>query len=486
MKRHNVILESSIEPEDKNVLWLHGKKLKKFGKAGWEDIIEGSVITTDRIENGAVTTHKIATNAFDSTLSKSEKIAPADVVGNKITTLDEKVDALALGKFYGYFPDSTSFPSDVSIPGYAYVRLDNSYKIWNFNGESWSDSGVSIDENDVIITTDRIEDGAVTIGKLEPSIQSLITNISKNASFAGIATPTTNPGTPDGPVFYIASTAGNYSNFGGIEISQNELAILYKLSNSWSSHIIQLGAEVIFDVSARFPTGGTDGTDNYTIETAIAAVPSNLRKIVRYLTFKISDTDRELWQFSTNYTAAKFENAQSWCKMRPSMYHEVEYKDNINSIRNSVPVGERISGLIIHYTTPESKDKYEMYVGENNAINADFWENFVPIYVASQIDDKIYYNTTPMFVKGDFANAIKELYIDKYEEGAIYQIKRLVISDSRPNGLIWINKQGDSTDYSVVNNNNLGGVDGGIVEVKSKDGLFHAYLIIDWSKITYG
>lgn len=169
MKRHNVILEGNVEPKDKNVLWLQGNKLKKFGNTGWEDIIEGGVVTTDRIENGAVTTDKIATNAFDSTLSKSEKIAPANIVGNKITMLDEKVDALALGKFYGYFPDSTSFPTDVSIPGYAYVRLDNSYKIWNFSGESWSDSGVSIDENDVIITTDRIADGAVTTEKIATS-----------------------------------------------------------------------------------------------------------------------------------------------------------------------------------------------------------------------------------------------------------------------------------------------------------------------------
>ena len=169
MKRHNVILESNVESKDNNVLWLQGNKLKKFGNTGWENIVEGDVVTTDRIENGAVTTEKIATNAFDSTLSKSEKIAPANIVGNKITTLNEKVDALALGKFYGYFPDSSSFPTDVSIPVYAYVSLNNSYEIWNFSGESWSDSGVSIDENDVIITTDRIEDGAVTLEKIATS-----------------------------------------------------------------------------------------------------------------------------------------------------------------------------------------------------------------------------------------------------------------------------------------------------------------------------
>ena len=107
-----------------------------------------ALITTDRIEDGAITTEKIATSAFDSTLSVSGKIAPADVVGGKLTYLNEKIDALSLGAFYGYFPDSASLPTDVTTLGYAYVGLDNPFKIWNFNGESWSDSGTSIDMND--------------------------------------------------------------------------------------------------------------------------------------------------------------------------------------------------------------------------------------------------------------------------------------------------------------------------------------------------
>ena len=49
-------------------------------------------ITTDRIEDGAVTSEKIATTAFDSTLSVSGKIAPADVVGRKLTYLDAKIN----------------------------------------------------------------------------------------------------------------------------------------------------------------------------------------------------------------------------------------------------------------------------------------------------------------------------------------------------------------------------------------------------------
>ncbi len=88
--------------------------------------------------------------------------------------------------------------------------------------------------NTAIINTDRIEDGAVTIGKLEPSIQSLITSISKNASFAGIATPTTNPGTPDGPVFYIAFEPGEYSNF-SVTLTGNGIYIITNTSSTWQA-----------------------------------------------------------------------------------------------------------------------------------------------------------------------------------------------------------------------------------------------------------
>ena len=80
--------------------------------------------------------------------SSWHKVSTGIASQRKLTELKEKVDALALGAFYGYFPDSSSLPVDVTTLGYAYVGLDNPYKIWNFNGESWSDSGTFIDMND--------------------------------------------------------------------------------------------------------------------------------------------------------------------------------------------------------------------------------------------------------------------------------------------------------------------------------------------------
>ena len=49
---------------------------------------------------------------------------------------------------------------------------------------------------------------------LQNALNNIVSTVGENATFAGIATPTTNPGTPDGPIFYFATEAGTYSNFG--------------------------------------------------------------------------------------------------------------------------------------------------------------------------------------------------------------------------------------------------------------------------------
>ena len=51
----------------------------------------------------------------------------------------------------------------------------------------------------------------------------------KNAGYlyAGIATPETNIGTPEAKVFYIANVKGTYTTFGGIEVTEDDVVILY-------------------------------------------------------------------------------------------------------------------------------------------------------------------------------------------------------------------------------------------------------------------
>lgn len=67
-----------------------------------------------------------------------------------------------------------------------------------------------------------------------------IQHLKKTSTFAGIATPTTNPSTPDGPVFYIAGE-GTYANFSNIVIEAGQLGIL-KWNGTWSKEVLEIGA----------------------------------------------------------------------------------------------------------------------------------------------------------------------------------------------------------------------------------------------------
>ena len=82
---------------------------------------------------------------------------------------------------------------------------------------------------DVIKTNGNQE---ITGQVLQNVLNNIISNLGANATFVNIATPSTNPGTPDGPVFYLATQSGTYSNFGGA-IVENEAAILLYNGSTW-------------------------------------------------------------------------------------------------------------------------------------------------------------------------------------------------------------------------------------------------------------
>lgn len=86
---------------------------------------------------------------------------------------------------------------------------------------------------DVIKTNGNQE---ITGRVLQNVLNNIISNLGANATFAGIATPETNPGTPDQNIFYIATENGIYSNFGGITI-QDEVVIFSNKNGSWRKNV---------------------------------------------------------------------------------------------------------------------------------------------------------------------------------------------------------------------------------------------------------
>lgn len=71
----------------------------------------------------------------------------------------------------------------------------------------------------------------ITGDLLQQVLISMITALGAGYQFAGIATPSTNPGTPDERTFYLGA-AGEYPNFGPAVIPSGELAVFY-YDSSW-------------------------------------------------------------------------------------------------------------------------------------------------------------------------------------------------------------------------------------------------------------
>ena len=64
---------------------------------------------------------------------------------------------------------------------------------------------------------------------LNSVLNQMVNILGTGYQFAGVATldPATEPGTPDAKVFYIANGKGTYTNFGGIEVTEDDVVVLY-------------------------------------------------------------------------------------------------------------------------------------------------------------------------------------------------------------------------------------------------------------------
>lgn len=98
--------------------------------------------------------------------------------------------------------------------------------------------------SDVIKTNGNQE---ITGAIMQNVLKTIVSTVGANRTFVGIANKNTNPGTPDGNVFYIAYTAGNYVNFqskaGNLTVNPGELAILYNETTNWGKSVIGMSSD---------------------------------------------------------------------------------------------------------------------------------------------------------------------------------------------------------------------------------------------------
>lgn len=77
----------------------------------------------------------------------------------------------------------------------------------------------------------------ITGALLQQSLLAMINALGSGYQYIGVATPSTDPGTPDQNVFYFAAQSGTYANFGSFTLASGEIAIL-KYNGSWQKETI--------------------------------------------------------------------------------------------------------------------------------------------------------------------------------------------------------------------------------------------------------
>ena len=203
---------------------------------------------------------------------------------------------------------------------------------------------------------------AITGSVLQSVLNNIVSSLGENYQFVGIATTATNPGTPDGNVFYIAGE-GTYVNFSNLVIDIGQLGIL-KWNGTWSKQVLEIGAG-----------GGNMILDwNTDVATTRKQVISKLRKPGMQISYKDPDNG---W-INEQYTGAAVNDAErsndnKWetipnqeellrieGNIGVSFCKEVFYKEKGNTIVNS-------SGSFSSYAYGKTTDYIE--VGEMKSVS---------------------------------------------------------------------------------------------------------------------
>lgn len=118
-------------------------------------------------------------------------------------------------------------------------------------------------------------------------LNTIVSTVGANRTFVGIANENTNPGTPDGNVFYIAYKAGNYVNFqseaSNLTVKPGELAILYNGTNNWDKFVIGMSSDGVIALANTINQINATGRYAYTDTDIVKGSNTGSQKVRTFL-----------------------------------------------------------------------------------------------------------------------------------------------------------------------------------------------------------
>lgn len=127
----------------------------------------------------------------------------------------------------------------------------------------------------------------ITGAKMQVVLNTIVSTVGANRTFVGIANENTNPGTPDGNVFYIAYKAGNYVNFQAVEsnltVKPGELAILYNGTKNWGKFVIGMSSDGVIALANTINQINATGRYAYTDTDIVKGSNTGSQKVRTFL-----------------------------------------------------------------------------------------------------------------------------------------------------------------------------------------------------------
>lgn len=127
----------------------------------------------------------------------------------------------------------------------------------------------------------------ITGAIMQNVLNTIVSTVGANRTFVGIANKDTNPGTPDGNVFYIAYTAGNYVNFqftaDYLTVKPGELAILYNEKTNWGKFVIGMSSDGVIALANATNQINATGRYAYTDTGIVMGSNAGSQKVRTFL-----------------------------------------------------------------------------------------------------------------------------------------------------------------------------------------------------------
>lgn len=178
------------------------------------------------------------------------------------------------------------------------------------------------------------ENNEITGPILQEVLLAMVNSLGVGYQFVGLATPETEPGTPDQNIFYIAGP-GTYPNFDGLEIPVGQIGVM-SYNGEWDSELLEIPSDFInVNSLAVHPSAYSNRA------AAIADVPSSARKAGLVITYM---TD-EKWVVEQYIGASWTADDANWKAIKESdikMYSTLE--PGFHVVDNNRKIGLRIDG----------------------------------------------------------------------------------------------------------------------------------------------